>query len=146
MSKLSEEDKLKIGIAKDELKKYRDNRMYLQEKKNDLEELENMVTSTTAKWSKTKTTNSGFSSDKFSSYMERAEAIYEETSKRLEELLVNKFLIDDKIDKMSYPYRDVLFLRYSRCYSWRDVAQKVGYSEQDIYTKHGQALLIYANL
>ena len=60
---------------------------------------------------------------------------------------MKKFDIDDKIESLDTPYRDLLFYRYTRANEWTDVAKKIGYSES--HTKgvlHAEALYLYSKI
>ncbi len=136
-----------VEEAKQELKEYRENVKYIQEKQEDLEETQAILFKTTTRLSKTKTSNNSMSTDKFSDGIDRLNAIERETDKRLEELLIKKFVIDAKIEKLPFPHRDVLFMRYSRGKSWRRIRDELDFeSDRRVYQIHGEALLLYAEL
>ena len=67
-------------------------------------------------------------------------------NEKLEVLLLRKFIIDDKIDKLKYPYRDILFMRYSRVQAWEEISDKLHYNEQYIKNLHSTALILYGSL
>lgn len=135
-----------VQEAKQELKDYRDSIAYVREKQEDLEELRAFLEKTTTRLSKTKTSSNSMSGDKMSDGISRMEAIQKEYDKKLQELLLKKFVVDDKIEKLEEPYKSILFYRYSRRMPWQQVARKIDYSIQDTYRKHGKALQLYANL
>ena len=64
----------------------------------------------------------------------------------MKELLLKKFKIDDKIELLVQPYRNVLFYRYTRGKAWKDVADELGYKEDYIYELHGEALYLYSKI
>lgn len=139
-------DKEKIQAVKKELKEYRENVLYIKEKKDDLEEYIALTESITSQLSNNGTKGSSVS-DKIGNNISRLEAIKKDLNEKLEELLTRKFVIDDKIDKLDFPYRDILFLRYSRSNSWREITQKLKYDSDDyVYKQHGYALKLYALL
>lgn len=64
----------------------------------------------------------------------------------MKELLLKKFTIDDKIERVEQPYRNVLFYRYTRGKSWEDVAKELGYSRDYVCEMHGEALYLYSKI
>lgn len=135
-----------VQEAKEELKEYRDSLKYIQEKQEDLEELRTYLEKVTTRLSKTKTSSNSMSSDKMSDGISKIEAIEKEYDKKLQELLLKKFVVDEKIDKLEEPYRSLLFYRYARRFSWQEVAKEIDYSVSDTYRKHGKALYLYSIL
>lgn len=137
---------ISVEEAKKELREYRENIKYIEEKQNDLDEMRSFLEKVTTRLSPTKTSNNGMSTDKFSDGLDRIDSIEKDKNKKLEELLTKKWIIDEKIDKLQFPFRDVLFMRYSRGKSWRVIANELDYSEENIYKLHGKALQFYAEL
>lgn len=146
ITELTEEQKEKIKEAKKELNEYRENIKYVQEKQEDVEEIRNTLVNTTTKLSPTKTSNGSMSTDKFSDGLDRIEEIEKDKNKKLAELLTKKFVIDEKIDKLQYPHRDILFMRYARRKSWRDIATELDYTDRRVHQIHSEALLKYSEL
>lgn len=144
--KLSEEEIKKIAKAKEELREYRKDIGYLKDLGYDLVELRECITSTTSKLSHSKTGNPSSENDKFSDKLNRIDEIEKDRSEKLEILLTKKFVIDEKIDSMKYPHRDILFKRYSRLKNWDTIANELGYSLRRVHQLHSEALLIYACL
>lgn len=144
--KLTPEEIEKKDNAKKELKEYKENVIYIKEKRDDIEEYTALVEGTTPKLSHSNTSHGNSATDKIGNSVSRLDSLKKDMNERLEKLLIQKFIIDDKIDKMKYPHRDVLFMRYSRVEDWQEIADKLHYDEQYIYTLHGEALLLYANL
>lgn len=143
---LTEEEKKKIAEAKKELNEYRDNIKYIDEKKQDLEELRTRLEKTTSNLSFSKTHNKGANKDTLSEGVSRLEDIEQDYTKKLESLLLKKFIIDEKIDKLKEPYRSILFFRYVRRNSWSEVASIVDYGMDNTFKLHGKALYLYSNL
>lgn len=143
---LTEEEKIQIQKSKNELNEYRENIKYIEEKLNDTEEVRSKVEKVTTILSPTKTNSSNESPDKFGDAISRLEDLKIDCSKKMEELLIKKFTIDDKIEKIIQPYRNVLFYRYTRGKSWRSVAEELGYKEDYIYDLHGEALYLYSKI
>lgn len=139
-------EKAKVDKAKKELKEYRENVLYIREKQEDTKELTEMMQKTTASWSHTKTSNNSMCTDKIGNGLGRLEEIKKSQDKKLVELLTKKFVVDEKIDKLEFPHRDVLFMRYSRGKSWEEIARTMKYDKFYIHELHGKALQKYANL
>lgn len=144
--KLTPEEIEKKDNAKKELKEYKENVVYIKEKRDDIEEYIALVEGTTPKLSHSNTSHGNTSTDKIGNSVSRLDSLKKDMNERLEKLLIQKFIIDDKIDKMKYPHRDVLFMRYSRTEDWEEIANKLNYDKQYIFELHGEALLLYANL
>ena len=136
-----------VEEAKQELREYSDNIGYIREKQEDVEEIRELLVSTTRRLSATKTNNNSMSTDQFSDGLHRISEIEKHCDEKLAELMVMKFVVDDKIDKLKYPHRDVLFMRYSRRMGWQEIAKALNYD--CVYVRgelHGEALQKYANL
>lgn len=135
-----------IEEVKKELKEYSENIKYIIEKQEDLEELEAILEKTTPNLSLAKTSNTSINKDKFSDAIYRMDKLKKEKYIELEKLLLKKFIIDDKIDKLKYPERDVLFMRYSRRKKWTYIADKIDCSVDNIYKIHGKGLINYSKI
>ena len=143
---LSEAEKEEITKAKQELNEYRENIKYIEEKLDDTEEVKAKIEKVTSVLSLTKTNNSHESNDKFADAINKLEELKLDCSEKMRELLLNKFIIDDKIERVEQPYRNVLFYRYTRGKSWQDVAKELGYTLDYIFDLHGEALYLYSKL
>lgn len=143
---LTEEEKKKIAEAKKELNEYRDNIKYIDEKNQDLEELRTRLEKTTSNLSFSKTYSKGANKDTFAEGVSKLEDIEQDYTKKLESLLLKKFIIDEKIDKLEEPYRSILFFRYARRNSWSEVASIIDYSVDHTFKLHGKALYLYSIL
>lgn len=143
---LTEEEKERIAESKKELNEYRANIKYIEEKLNDTEEVRAKVEKITPTLSLTKTNSSNESPDKFADAISKLEELKLDCTEKMQELLVKKFTIDDKIEKIEQPYRNVLFFRYTRGKEWKEVASELGYTEDYIYDLHGEALYLYSKL
>ncbi len=138
---------ISIEQAKEELKEYRENVKYIQQKNEDIEELKNILVHTTSKLSQTKVSIVGVKTDKFSDGLYKIEKLEKEKDEELAELLSKKFIVDAKIDKLKFPFRDVLFMRYSRGKSWQEIRDVLEYdSEKYVFKLHGKAIQLYAEL
>ncbi len=143
---LTEGEKTKVTKAKKELNEYRENIRYIEEKLNDTEEIRSKVEKVTTILSPTKTNSSNESPDKFADAISRLEDLKIDCSKKMEELLLKKFTIDDKIGKIEQPYKNILFYRYTRGKSWNDVANDLGYTRDYVCELHGEALYLYSKI
>lgn len=143
---LTEEEKVKIQEVKKELNEYKDNIKYIEEKLNDTEEVRTRVEKITPTLSLTKTNSSNESPDKFGDAINKLEEIKLDYTGKMNELLIKKFTIDEKIEKVGQPYTNVLFFRYTRGKEWKEVARELGYTEDYIYDLHGEALYLYSKL
>lgn len=138
--------RMTVEESKQELKEYRENILYIREQQEDIEETRAILEKTTTRLSLTKTDNNSMSIDKFSDGIDRISRIEQEKDKKLEELLMKKFVVDGKIDKLEYPFRDVLFMRYTRGKSWEEIARILKYDRKYVFEVHGKALQKYAEL
>ena len=136
-----------VDEAKEELKEYRDNIGYIREKQEDEEELREVLVRTTTRFSKTKTSSNNIYTDRFSNGLDKINEIEKEWIEKLKELLNKKFVIDEKIEKLKYPFRDVLFMRYARGKNWQLISDDLGFeSSRHVFRIHGKALQMYAEL
>jgi len=143
---LTEEEKDKIAQAKKELNEYRENIKYIDERLEDTEEVRAKVEKITPTLSLTKTNSSSESPDKFGDAISRLDELKVDYTEKMKELLIRKFIIDDKIEKLEQPYRNILFFRYTRAKKWEDVADRLGYTREYTCELHGEALYLYSQL
>lgn len=143
---LTEEEKQNIEKAKKELNEYREDIKYIEEKLNDTEEVKSRVEKVTTVLSLTKTNLSSESPDKFADAISRLEELKLDCSDRMKDLLIKKFQIDDKIELVEQPYKNILFYRYTRGKSWNDVAKELGYTRDYVCELHGEALYLYSKI
>lgn len=143
---LTEEEKQSIETAKKELNGYKEDIKYIEEKLNDTEEIKSRVEKVTTVLSLTKTNSSSESYDKFADAISKLEELKIDCSDRMKNLLVKKFKIDDKIEKIEQPYKNVLFYRYIRGKGWNDVAEELGYTREYVCDLHGEALYLYSKI
>lgn len=143
---LTDEEKLKIQEAKKELNEYRDNIKYVEDKLDDTEEVKAKVEKITATYSETKTSSSNEKIDKFGEAISQLEELKIDCTEKMKEVLLKKFIIDDKIEKVEQPYKNILFYRYTKGMSWGQVADKMGYTIQYIWELHGEALYLYSKI
>ena len=95
---------LTVEEAKQELREYRDNIKYIEEKQDDIEELHTRLEKVTTRMSLTRTSGGEISTDKFSDGISKLKTLEKEYGDKLQELLLKKFAIDEKIEKLEQPY------------------------------------------
>ena len=143
---LTEEEKVKIAEAKKELNRYRENIKYIEEKMDDAEEVKAKVEKITATWSLARTNSSSESMDKFGDAISRLEELKIDCTEKMQQLLLDKFIIDEKIERVEQPYKNILFYRYTRGKKWEDIANELGYTRDYACELHGEALYLYSKL
>ena len=141
---LTEAEKVKIAESKKELKEYRDDIKYIEERLNDTEEVKTKVEKVTSIYSETRSKSSNKNTDKFAEAIARLEELKIDCTEKMQELLIKKFIIDEKIEKLEQPYKNILFYRYTRGKTWDDVAKKMGYTREYVIKLHGDALYYYS--
>jgi len=143
---LTDEEKLRIEKSKQELKDYREDIKYIEEKLNDAEEVKSRIHKVTTSLSLTRTSGGDNSTDKFADGISKLEELEVDCSDRMKTLLLKKFAIDDKIEQVDQPYKNVLFYRYTRGKSWEDTARELGYTRDYVCELHGEALYLYSKI
>lgn len=143
---LTDEEKTKIEKCKQELKDYREDIKYIEEKLNDTEEVKGRIEKVTTILSLTKTNGGDTSNDKFADGISRLEELKIDCNDKMQKLLLKKFFIDSKIEKVEQPYRNVLFFRYTRGKSWEEVSKELGYTRDYVCELHGDALYLYSKI
>lgn len=137
----------KIEKAKQELREYRDNIKYIEEKQNDAEELRTRIEKITNNITGMPN-GKGDNPDKapFEESLDRIREIEKDCNKKLQELLVKKYLVENKIEQLEQPYKSILYLKYIRGINLYKVSEELNYSYRHIKTLHQEAVEKYANL
>ncbi len=143
---LSEEEKIKIQEAKKELNEYKENIKYVEDKLYDAEEVKAKVEKITITYSEIKVNSSKGSTDKFGDAISQLEELKIDCTEKMKKVLFDKFRIDDKIEQVEQPYKNVLFYRYTKGMTWDKVAEKIGYSRDYACELHGEALYLYSKI
>ena len=143
---LTEEEKEKIQEAKKELNEYRDDIKYIEGRLEDTEDIKAKVEKVTTIISLTKTNSSNENNDKFADALSKLEELKIDCTEKMKDLLIKKFEIDEKIEKLEQPYRNILFYRYTKGLEWNDVAKVLGYTRDYICELHGEALYLYSKI
>lgn len=143
---LTDEEKLKIEQSKQELKDYREDIKYIEEKLYDTEEVKGKLEKVTTILLLGKTSGGNIDNDKFAEGIGKLEELSLDCSDRMKELLLKKFKIDEKIEQVPQPYKNVLFFRYTRGKSWEEASKELGYTREYICDIHGEALYLYSKI
>lgn len=143
---LTDDEKIKIQENKKELNEYIEDIKYIEEKLNDTEEIKEKIEKITTTFSIIKTNSSNENKDKFGDAIARLDELKLNCTEKMQRLLINKFRIDDKIEQLEQPYKNILFYRYIRGMSWNKVAEELGYTIQYIWELHGEALYLYSKI
>ena len=137
-----------IDEARKELREYRDNIKYIDEKQSDSEELRNRIekisNSNVDGLPKGKGTNPDEAP--FEESLDKIMQIQENCKEKLRELLIKKFVVENKIDQLEQPYKSILYMKYIRGINLYKVSEELGYSYQHIKRMHKEAIEQYANL
>ena len=137
----------KIESAKQELREYRDNIKYIEEKQNDAEELRTRIEKITSNITGMPNAK-GDNLDKapFEESLDRIQEIQKDCNKKLQELLIKKYLVENKIEQLEQPYKSILYLKYIRGINLFKVSEELNYSYRQIKRLHQEAVEKYANL
>lgn len=137
-----------IEEARKELREYRDNIKYIDEKQSDSEELRNRIekisNSNVDGLPKGKGTNPDAAP--FEESLDKIMQIQENCKEKLRELLIKKFVVENKIDQLEQPHKSILYMKYIRGINLYKVSEELGYSYKQIKRLHQTALENYANL
>jgi len=138
---------MSIEEAKKELREYRDNIKYIEEKQNDAEELRARIEKVTHNLTGLPNAK-GADLEKASleESLDRIKEIEKDCNKKLQELLLKKYLVENKIEQLEQPYKSILYLRYIRGNPFEKISNEMGYSHVHICRLHGKALAQYAEL
>jgi len=141
------QEMISVEEAKQELREYRDNIKYIEEKQNDAEELKSKIENVTARITGMPNAK-GENLDKapFEESLDKIKQIEMDCDKKLKELLLKKFIVENKIEQLEQPFKTVLYLRYIRGNTLNKVSDEIGYSYEHICRLHGKALRLYAEL
>ena len=137
-----------IEEAKKELREYRDNIKYIEEKQNDAEELRVRIENVKSNVITGIPSGKGENLDKtpLENGLDRIKEIEKDCKKKLEELLLKKFIVENKIEQLEQPFKSILFLRYIRGNKLEKISNDLGYSYEHLCRLHGKALAKYAEI
>lgn len=133
--------------AKKELREYRDNIKYIDEKQLDVEELKARILNISAKLSDMPS-GRGTNPERapLEETLDKLQEIEKDCSNKLQELLLKKFVVENKIEQLEQPHRSILYLKYIRGMRLPVIANALNYSTQHIKNMSKDALEKYANL
>lgn len=136
-----------IEEAKQELREYRDNIKYIEEKQNDAEELRTRIEKVTSRLTGMPN-GKGADLDKapFEESLDKITEIEKDCNKKLQELLLKKYIVENKIEQLDQPHKSILYLKYIRGINLYKVSEELNYSYIHIKRMHIEAIEKYANL
>lgn len=134
-----------IEEAKQELREYIYNKKWIEEKLLDIQErraLLDNITSTISDMPKGTSKVIDKKAEELTKIMDDTN----ELQKYIENLKNKQLEIENKIDKMDQPYKNILYFRYIRGYNLTEVSNEI--EEEYDYTRklHGIALIKYSKL
>lgn len=137
-----------IDEARKELREYRDNIKYIDEKQSDSEELKDRIEKISSSSMDGLPKGRGINLDEapFEESLDKIMQIREDCKEKLKELLIKKFMVENKIDQLEQPHKSILFMKYIRGINLYKVSEELGYSYKQIKRLHQMALENYANL
>lgn len=138
---------MNLDDAKKELREYRDNIKYIDEKQLDAEELKARILNISAKLSDMPS-GKGANPERapLEETLDMLKEIEKDCSNKLQELVLKKFVVENKIEQLEQPHRSILYLKYIRGMRLPVIANALNYSTQHIKNMSKDALEKYANL
>lgn len=131
--------------SKRELKNYIYNKKWIQEKLEDIKErrtLLDKITNTLSDMPKGKSSITDPSAEKLVNIIDNTN----ETKKYIKELQEKQIKIENKIERLDQPYKNILYFRYIKGYNLTEVSNAIN-KEYDYTRKlHGFALIEYTRL
>lgn len=133
--------------AKKELREYRDNIKYIDERQLDAEELKSRILNISAKLSDMPSAK-GSNPERapLEETLDKLKEIEKDCNNKLQELLVKKFVVENKIEQLEQPYKSILYLKYIRGMKLPVIANELNYSYDHIKHMSQDALERYTNL
>lgn len=128
--------------TKKELSAYLYNKELLKEKEQDLEELITKAEKITTELSDMPK-GTPVIQDKIGEYVAKIVDLKNEKYKQLIDMEKKKIEIENKIDMLEQPYRNILYYKYIKGLSLTQVAYKIGYDYDYTRKIHGIALIKY---
>lgn len=130
-----------------ELREYRDNIKYIDEKQLDAEELKARIFNISAKLSDMpRGKGANLEKAPIEETLDKLREIEKDCNNKLQELLLKKFVVENKIEQLEQPYKSILYLKYIRGMRLPMIANDLNYSIQHIKRMSKDALEKYANL
>lgn len=138
---------MNIEEAKKELREYRDNIKYIEEKQNDAEELKSRIGKLTANLTGMPN-GKGENPDvaPFEENLDRIKDIEIDCNKKLQELLVKKYIVENKIEQLEQPFKSILYLKYIRGINLYKISEQINYSYIHVKRMHTEAIEKYSKI
>lgn len=131
--------------VKKELEAYLYDKQLLKEKEEELEELKTRATKITTELSDMPKGTPEIQ-DKIGEYAAKIVDLKNEKYNQLIEMYKTKARIENKIDMLDQPYRNILYYKYIKGLSLTEVANEIKYDYNYTKSLHGTALLKYRNI
>lgn len=136
---------MNIIDIKQELNSYIYEEKWIKEKEEEIEELQERTTKITTTISDMPKGNNPIA-DRMAEYVAE---IVDLTNEMIEE--VHKFKkiqrnIENNINSLKQPYKNILYFRYVKGYNLTEVANKIGFEYKYTCSKHGEALEMYRKI
>lgn len=126
------------------LESYKYETQYHNEKIKDLDKLKNEIYNIETIIFDRKVKNFDFSMEK--AQYERLKAKYFDEQTKLNIIETKKKHLENEIEKLQQPYKNILFLKYIKNYTFDEIATKMNYSSKRIYQLHKIAITNYTKL
>lgn len=130
--------------ARKELEEYRDNIRYIEEKQNDALELRSRLEAATKRLSDLPVGKGQKENCIVEESIDRMNEISKDCDKKLQELLLKKFFVEEKIDKLPQPQKSVLYMRFIRGIRIEKI--DIGYEIRQLYRIQKEGILLYSKL
>lgn len=137
--------KYTIEEIKKELSSYIQEKKYIEEKKADIKELEEQATNVTSVLSDMPK-GSNPVQDRIAEYVAKILDLQAENYQYLLNLEKKKQEIENIINMMEQPYKNILYFRYIKGYNLTEVASMIGNEYKWCCVLHGKALEQYRRL
>lgn len=138
-------NKEKLMKSKQELKDYIYNKKWIEERIEDIKERRSLldkITTTLSDMPKGTSKIMDIQAENLAKIMDMTK----ELEKYIKDLKEKQTKIEDKIDKIDQPFRNILYFRYIKGYNLTEVSNEIE-AEYDYTRKlHGIALIKYTNL
>lgn len=131
--------------VKYELGSYLYDKQLLKEKEQELEELITLATKITPELSDMPK-GSRKIEDRMAEFASKIVDLKNEKCNQIIKMYKTKKLIEDKIDQLEQPYKNILYYKYIKGYNLTEVANEVKKEYKWTCVLHGQALEKYKNL
>lgn len=134
-----------VEKSKQELKDYRYNKKWVEERLEDIKERRSLldnITNTISDMPK----GSKYVYDRQAENLTKILDLTNDLEKYLKELKIKQILIENKIDKLDQPYKNILYFKYIKGYNLTEVSNEI--EEEYDYTRklHRKALIKYTKV